>query len=46
MDIREKIVDWIVMLSSPDFKETDADLVREEMLSLIKIEDKSPSGHD
>ncbi len=38
--IKEKIVGWIVMLDSPDFLDTDADLVRSEMLDLIKLEDK------
>jgi len=35
--IREQIANWIVMLNSPDFKNTDADLVREEMLEMIEI---------
>ena len=37
--IKEKIVGWIVMLDSPDFLDTDADLVRGEMLDLINLED-------
>ena len=39
MSIKEKIVDWIVMLNSPDFKDTDAELVRSAMLNLINLEE-------
>lgn len=41
MDIKEKIVSWIIMLDCDDFKGTDAGLVREEMLDLIEIPRKS-----
>jgi len=40
MRIKEKIVCWIVMLDSPDFKGTDAEIVREEMLDLIKLKER------
>ena len=36
-EFREKIVGWIVMLDSPGFKDTDAELVREEMLQLVNV---------
>lgn len=37
MSITEKIVSWIVMLDAEDFKGTDAEIVRNEMLEVIKV---------
>ena len=33
--LKEWILDWIIMLNSEGFKDTDAELVREQMLDLI-----------
>ena len=35
-DILSKIKEWIIMLDAPDFKDTDAELVREEMENWLK----------
>ncbi len=39
-EFSEKVSEWIVMLDSPDFKENDAGLVREEMIELINRFDR------
>ena len=34
-----KLINWIVILDSPDFKGTDADIVREEMIKTLELND-------
>jgi len=36
--LKEQIVHWAIMLSSPDFKDTDAGVVFEEMDKLLNAE--------
>ena len=37
-EIREMIVGWIIQLDSPDFKDTDAELTRDEMIRFLDLE--------
>ncbi len=41
--IREQIVNWIIMLDSPDFEGTDAELVKQEMINLSNLEIERPT---
>jgi len=37
-EIREMIVGWIIQLDSPDFKDTDAEMTRDEMIQFLDFE--------
>ena len=37
-EIREMIVGWIIQLDSPDFKDTDAEMTRDEMIQFLDLE--------
>jgi len=37
-EIREQIVGWIIQLDTPDFKDTDAEMTRDEMIRFLDLE--------
>ena len=41
-EIREMIVGWIIQLDSPDFKDTDAEMTRDEMIQFLDFELGNP----
>ncbi len=37
-ELREQIVGWIIQLDSPDFKDTDAEITRDDMIRFLDLE--------
>ena len=42
--LKEKIVNWMIMLDSPDFDNNDAGLVKQEMIDLLNLELRESEG--